>query len=66
MNLVECNYLIYDKELLAIIWAFKEYWAKLKELANPTQVYSNYKVLEYFITTKNLSTRQARWAELLL
>jgi hypothetical protein len=59
MNSAECNYSIYDKELLAIVQAFKEYRAELKELANPTQVYSNYKALEYFITTKNLSAKQA-------
>jgi hypothetical protein len=35
MNLAEYNYLIYDKELLAIIWAFEEYRAELEELANP-------------------------------
>jgi hypothetical protein len=65
MNLAECNYPIYNKELLVIIWAFEEYRAELEGLANPTQVYSDYKALEYFITTKNLSARQARWAELL-
>jgi cellobiose-specific phosphotransferase system component IIA len=65
MNSAEYNYLIYNKELLAIMRAFKEYRAELEGLANPTQVYSNYKALKYFITTKNLSTRQARWAELL-
>jgi hypothetical protein len=45
--------------------AFKEYRAELEGLANPTQVYSDHKALEYFMTTKNLSTRQARWAKLL-
>jgi hypothetical protein len=45
--------------------AFKEYRAELKGLANPTQVYSDHKALEYFMTTKNLSAKQARWAELL-
>jgi hypothetical protein len=59
INSAEYNYPIYNKELLAIIQAFKEYRAKLKELANPTQVYSDHKALEYFITTKNLSARQA-------
>jgi hypothetical protein len=66
MNLAEYNYLIYNKELLAIIWAFEEYRAELEGLANPMQVYSDYKVLKYFIITKNLSARQACWAELLL
>jgi hypothetical protein len=66
MNLAKYNYLIYNKELLAIIQAFEEYKAELKGLANPIQVYSDYKALKYFMTTKNLSARQARWAELLL
>jgi hypothetical protein len=57
INLVEYNYLIYNKELLAIIRVFKEYRAELEGLANPMQVYSDYKALEYFITTKNLSAR---------
>jgi hypothetical protein len=65
INSVEYNYPIYNKELLAIIRAFEEYRAKLEGLANPTQVYSDYKALEYFITTKNLSARQACWAKLL-
>ena len=65
MNSAECNYPIHDKELLAIVRAFEEYRAELEGLANPTQVYSDHKALEYFMTTKNLSVRQARWAELL-
>jgi hypothetical protein len=65
MNSAECNYPIHDKELLAIVRAFEEYRAELEGLANPTQVYSDHKALEYFMTTKNLSARQARWAELL-
>jgi hypothetical protein len=59
INLAECNYLIYDKELLAIIRVFEEYRAELKGLANPIQVYSNHKALEYFMTIKNLSAKQA-------
>jgi hypothetical protein len=35
INLAECNYLIYNKELLAIMRAFKEHRAELKGLANP-------------------------------
>jgi hypothetical protein len=54
INLAEYNYLIYNKELLAIIRVFEEYRAELEGLANPIQVYSDYKALEYFITTKNL------------
>ena len=57
MNSAEYNYLIYDKELLVIIRAFEEYRAELEGLANLTQVYSDHKALEYFMTTKNLSIR---------
>jgi hypothetical protein len=35
INLVKYNYLIYNKELLAIMRAFEEYRAELKGLANP-------------------------------
>lgn len=65
MNPAECNYAIHDKELLAIIRAFEQWRAELEGLAQPLKVYSDYKALEYFMTTKNLSARQARWAELL-
>jgi hypothetical protein len=60
INLAEYNYPIYNKELLAIMRVFEEYRAELKGLANFIQVYSDYKALEYFMTTKNLSARQAR------
>ena len=61
----ECNYPIHDKELLAIIRAFEEWRAEIQGLKEPLKVYSDHKALEYFMTTKNLSARQARWAELL-
>ena len=67
MTLAECNYLIHDKELLAIIKAFEEWRAYLEGLQreDPFLVYSDHQALEYFMTTKKLSARQARWAELL-
>jgi len=41
--------------MLAIILALKEWHAKLKGLqANPFLIYSDYRALEYFITTKKL------------
>lgn len=61
----ENNYPIHDKELLAIIRAFEEWRAELEGAAHPTLVYSDHQALEYFMTTKKLSGRQARWAELL-
>ena len=59
MQLAECNYVIYDKELLVIVRAFKEWHIELEGLQQPWQVYSDHKALEYFMRTKNLSARQA-------
>jgi hypothetical protein len=67
MSPAECNYMIYDKELLAIICLFKLWKPEVTSLApkNPVQVFTDHKNLEYFITTKQLNRRQARWAEFL-
>ena len=61
----ECNYEIYDKELLAIIRCFKEWRPELERTAMPVKVLTNHKGLEYFMTMKKLTPRQARWAEFL-
>ena len=61
----ECNYEIYDKELLAIVRAFEEWRPELEGSAFPIQVLSDHKNLEYFMSTKKLSRRQARWSEFL-
>jgi len=59
----EINYEIHDKELLAIVDAFK-YWRRYCEGAtHQVQVLSNHYNLEYFTTTKVLNRRQARWAQ---
>ena len=67
IQLAQLNYNIHDKEMLAIILAFEQQQAKLEGIQtnNPFLVYSNYKTLEYFITTKKLLARQARWAKYL-
>jgi hypothetical protein len=61
----ELNYEIYDKEMLAIVTALKEWRAYLESAAHPFTVYTDHKNLEYFATTKVLNRRQSRWAELL-
>ena len=61
----ECNYEIYDKELMAIVRAFEHWRAELQSVENPIQVLSDHKNLEYFMSTKLLNRRQARWAEYL-
>jgi Reverse transcriptase (RNA-dependent DNA polymerase)/RNase H-like domain found in reverse transcriptase len=61
----ECNYEIYDKELLAIIRCFEQWRPELEGATFPIEVLSDHKNLQYFTTTKQLSHRQARWSEYL-
>jgi hypothetical protein len=52
MSLVELNYDIHDKELLAIVEAFKEWRVYLKGATLLVKVLIDHKNLLYFITTK--------------
>ena len=61
----ECNYEIYDKELMAIVRAFENWRPELEGSKYPIDIVTDHKNLEYFTTTKLLSRRQARWAEFL-
>jgi hypothetical protein len=65
MSVEECNYEIYDKELLAIIRAFEEWRPELEGSKYPITVITDHRNLEYFMTTKQLNRRQARWSEFL-
>jgi hypothetical protein len=62
---LERNYEVFDKELLAIVAAFKE-WRQFLE-GNPQRltaiVYTDHRNLESFMTTKQLTRQQAQWAE---
>lgn len=61
----ECNYEIYDKELLAIIKALEEWRPELQGSQDPFEIITDHKNLEYFTTTKALNQRQVRWSEFL-
>ena len=61
----ELNYDIHNKELLAIFEAFKIWWHYLEGSASPIDIVTDHKNLEYFLTTKILMHRQARWSEYL-
>ena len=61
----ELNYDVHDKELLAIFEAFKKWRHYLEGTITPVDVVTDHKNLEYFITTKILTRRQARWSEFL-
>lgn len=60
----ECNYEIYDKELLAIVKALEEWRPELEGLER-FDILTDHQNLQYFMTTKLLNQRQARWAEFL-
>jgi len=59
----EINYEIHDKELLAIVDAFKHWRHYCEGAINQVEVFSDHQNLEYFTTTKILNRRQARWAQ---
>jgi hypothetical protein len=61
--LAEMNYLIYDKEMLAIVRAFEHWRSKLEGTDYPVEVLIDYKALEYFMSIKALFVRQACWAK---
>jgi RNase H-like domain found in reverse transcriptase/Reverse transcriptase (RNA-dependent DNA polymerase)/Integrase zinc binding domain/Chromo (CHRromatin Organisation MOdifier) domain len=59
----ELNYPIHDKELMAIVFAFREWKHYLTGATQQTIVFSDHKNLVHFTTTKELKGRQIRWAE---
>jgi len=61
----ECNYEIYDKELLAVVRAFEEWRPELEGAANPIEVLSDHRNLEYFMSKQDLNRPQARWSTFL-
>jgi hypothetical protein len=63
MTPAELNYPVHDKELLAIVYAFKEWRHYFEGSPHRVQVYTDHRGLQYYATTKQLSRRQARWME---
>jgi len=59
-NSVECNYKIYDKELMIIVCIFKKWQSELEDSIYSVKVITNHKNLEYFMSIKQLSRHQAR------
>ncbi len=56
----ECNYEIYDKEMLIIIQCLKKWDTELKSMSS-FQIYTDHKNLKYFMTVKKLIEQQMRW-----
>jgi len=59
LSLVEWNYEIYDKEMLAIIRALEEWRYFLEGARHPVEIWMDHKNLEYFMTAKKLNRCQA-------
>jgi len=60
LNSTERNYHIHDKELLAIMEAFKEWKRYLWGEEEPITVYTDHQNLQYFLTKKVCNQRQIR------
>jgi len=63
MTPAECNYSIEDKELLAIVKAFKTWRAYLEGNPHRIEVLTDHGNLLTLTTTKELNRRQVRWSE---
>jgi hypothetical protein len=57
----ECNYEIYDKEMLAIVRCLENWESDLRSVKE-FQVRTDHKNLEYFMTARKLTERQMRWS----
>ncbi len=55
MILAECNYHIYDKKLLTIIWCFEHWWFKLENTELFIQMFTDHQTLKIFMKNKQLT-----------
>jgi hypothetical protein len=63
MIFAECNYKIYNKELLTIIRCLKHWHFKLKCTDILIKIFIDHLNLKYFMISKELTRWQAKWAE---
>jgi len=62
LSLVERNYEIHDKEMLAIIRTLEEWKHFLEGAQHLVEIWMDHQNLEYFMTAKKLNCCQARWS----
>ena len=62
MTSAEQNYIITEKEMLAIIQAVKEWRKYLEESTTKAEIITDHKNLTYFKEVKITNRQQARWA----
>jgi len=58
----ECNYGIYDKEMLAIIRALEDWQHYLKGLPDPFTIITDHCNLQFWCSIQNLTCQQAQWS----
>ncbi len=63
MSSAECNYKIYDKELLIIIWAFEHWRLELKLTDISIKMFIDHQALISLMKDKELSRHQMRWIQ---
>jgi len=63
VNPMERNYEIHNKELLAILEAFKKWNHYLVGADKPVRVYTDHQNLQNFLKTRFWNQRQIRWAQ---
>lgn len=61
MSPAKLNYDIYDKELLAIMYALDEWRPYLLHAAKPFEIWTDHKNVTYFRQPQKLNGQQARW-----
>ena len=62
LNETERNYEIHDKEMLAVIHCLEAWRHFLEGAKSKSEVWIDYKNLEYFMSNQKLNRRQVRWA----
>ena len=59
----KCHYEIHDKELLIIVFVFKQWRHYFEKIKKKVFVLTNHRNLNRFMTTTKLSFRQIRWIQ---
>ena len=60
-NATERNYPVHDREMMAVVQAFREWRRYLLQSPHKTVVLTDHKNLEYFRASHDLQRRQIRW-----
>ena len=63
MNSAQCNYTVYEKELLAIVYALVEWKHYLHGSSHRTIIVSDHQPLKWLLTQSSVSARVTRWLD---